>query len=263
MLTSASVYDLEQAGNTEDITFFRDAVLQLGGPVLELGCGTGRLTIPVAEGGIEVVGLDISIDMLSRFRDKMQSLSENIKNNIAMVRGDIGRFTLKKIFQTIICSSNTLFLLESEAAIADALNCMRSHLLPSGEFIIDVDAISAETRLALASYPHEDVADIAVMGKSGDEPLQRTHSIEVLGPSVANSETSLSRKRFRVSYKYRDPSGVICATRREDVLLLTPDELSRLICEQGFEITEQFGWYDRRPFTPADNKLLIIARKKE
>lgn len=263
VLDSASVYDLEQAANIKDIKFFCAAAQKIGGPVLELGCGTGRLTIPLAEAGNEIVGLDISMTMISRFREKLRIQSQEIRERIRIMRGDIGHFCLKKKFPMAICSSNTLFLLESKAAIAESLNRAHKHLLPGGSLIIDVDAISAETRMALVKYPLEDVHDIVITAGSGNSPLRRTHSIKPIGSNPRDTDATLPTNRFSVSYKYLDEWGHIRATRHENVILLTPEELLRLLREQGFEVTEKFGGYDRRPFTETDHKLIIVARKRE
>jgi hypothetical protein len=157
-----------------------------------------------------------------------------------------------------LCSSNTLLLLESKDAIAETIGCVRAHLAPAGIFLIDVDAISPETRAALARYPLENVPDIVVAAGAGRSPLQRMHSIVPSDPASQSCEN-----RFSVSYKYVDNAGGLQATRNEDVILLTPDELVRLVREQGFAIAEKCGWYDRRPFTGAEQKLIIFARKQE
>ncbi len=262
VLDSASIYDLEQAGNREDIAFFCGAAQKIGGPVLDLGCGTGRLTIPVAETGNELVGVDISMTMLGRFREKLKTRPQEIRKRIGIIRANIARFSLKKKFRMAICSSNTLFLLESRAAVARALNCVQKHLLPGGRFIIDVDAISEETRAALVKYPLEDVDDIIIPIEPGKNSLRRTHSIRPLGSTRGGRNPNFSTNRFSVSYKYHDEWDHVCATRQENVILLTPDELFQLLHEQGFVIAGKFGGYDRRPFTGTEHKLIIVTRKE-
>ena len=70
----ADVYDTVYTYLRDDIPFYVDAAKRYGGPVLELGCGTGRVTVPIAEAGVEIVGLDISQAMLDVARSKLDSL---------------------------------------------------------------------------------------------------------------------------------------------------------------------------------------------
>jgi SAM-dependent methyltransferase len=262
-LDPAIVYDLEQEGNTEDIDFFCEAAHEIGDPILDLGCGTGRLTIPLAEAGNKIVGLDISMEMLTRFHEKFKNRPQTIRDRMEIVQGSMRHFALERSFQMAICSSNTLFLLESEQAIIEALACVHSHLMPGGRFLIDVDAISSEMRVALTQYPPADVPDIVIAADKSGGLLQRTHGVRALRSELQDSKGDSPRNGFSVSYKYSDKQGAVRAMRHENVILLTPEELLQLLRRQGFGIVESFGWYDRRPFAGTESKLIVIAQRKE
>ena len=100
-MTEASLYDaptlydfIIRAGPCE--AFYRDLARQTGGPILELACGTGRLTIPPARDGHEVVGLDLSLAMLNAAKAKAA------KVKISFVQGDMRNFDLQRRFPLIV-----------------------------------------------------------------------------------------------------------------------------------------------------------------
>jgi len=253
LLDSAACYDLEQSRNTEDIGFFVEAAKRIGGPVLELGCGTGRLTVPLAQAGLEVTALDISATMLMRLDERLRQEQAETRRRISMFRADMKRFALKRKFCAAIWSSNTLLLVGSERSIGEALDCAGSHLLPDGRIIIDVAATDTEARRALMSYPGGDIPDLTLDDASGKRVLKRTHRVE---PHGSSGDHAVS-----ITYKYFD-GGDFRTERREDLVLVTPDELLGLLVRHGYEPTETFGWYNRRPFSQDARKLIIVAHGK-
>lgn len=253
LLDSAACYDLEQSRNTEDIGFFVEAAKRIGGPILELGCGTGRLTVPLAQAGLEVTALDISAAMLMRLGERLQQEAPDARRRISLFRADMKRFALKRKFRAAIWSSNTLLLLGSERSIGEALDCVGSHLLPDGRIIIDVAATDAGARSSLMNYPGGDIPDITFADASGNRVLKRTHRVE---PRGSNRDHAVS-----ITYKYFDGED-FRTERREDLVLFTPDELLGLLTRQGYEATETFGWYDRRLFSQNARKLIVVARRR-
>ena len=249
----AEAVDLEHGPGDQDIPFFVTMARRMSGPLIELGCGTGRLALPLARSGMEVAAIDISADMLCRFNERLAREPTDVRSRISLIRADMRRFALNRRFSGAICSSNTLLLLASEDAIAEALACIRSHLEPGGTIVIDVAAIDGETRGALMDYPCEDIPDLTFAATSGGDPLRRTHSIE----SAADANG------ISVRYRYLDSQDGLCAERREDIVLLLPEELLRLMSEQGYEVLHTFGWYDGRRYCDTERKLIVVARTKE
>ncbi len=253
--------DIEECRDGEDIAFFGEMAHRTGGPLLELGCGAGRLAIPIARSGIPVTALDSSASALERFRRKLEHEPPAIRSRIRLIRADMRRFSLKERFRCAICSSNTLLLLASESAIAEALACVGSHLEPGGIIVIDVAAIDEEMRAALMRYPGETIPDLVFSGESDEHPLMRAHSVKPGSAEARGVGTTPRAGGISIRYEYFDDRGGLRAQRREDLVLLTPAELLRLLNEQGFEVVEKFGWYDRRPFSESERKLLVAARR--
>ena len=88
---SAVYYDYVATGVEGDVPFYVEEARSAGSPVLELGCGTGRILIPMAAAGLEVVGLDASHDMLMIARNKLEVLPPEVRRRVQLVEGDMRR----------------------------------------------------------------------------------------------------------------------------------------------------------------------------
>src|SRR5262245_6663423 len=95
----ADLYDhVTPYRNRADVAFFVDAAEKAGSPVLEVGCGTGRVLIPTARAGIEIVGLDQSSRMLDVCREGLLSEPAAVQASVMLVQGDMRRFDLNRAF---------------------------------------------------------------------------------------------------------------------------------------------------------------------
>jgi SAM-dependent methyltransferase len=125
------------SNRTQDVAFYASAARKYGDPVLELGCGTGRITMAIAEGGYRVVGLDISEKMLKRAVEKRAGLTREARERVHLVQGDMTQLDLKEKFRTIIIPFRPFqHLLETEQQMG-CLNCARKHLAAGGHLIVD------------------------------------------------------------------------------------------------------------------------------
>src|ERR1700720_848752 len=131
-------------GRLGDVAFYRDAGHEFGDPVLELGCGTGRITMALAEAGKRVTGLDISERMLERAGQKRLALYTEERERVHLVQGDMAKFDLGEKFRLIIIPFRPFqHLLEVKEQMA-CLECVRKHLAPGGRLILDVFQTDAE-----------------------------------------------------------------------------------------------------------------------
>jgi SAM-dependent methyltransferase len=127
-------HDLECGGYVEDLPLWRE--LAGDGPVLDLGCGTGRVALDLAEHGVPVVGLDIDEVLLAELRRRAADLP------VETVRADARDFDLGRSFPVILAPMQTVQLLGGAAGRAGFLRCARAHLEPGGLFAIAIaDAI--------------------------------------------------------------------------------------------------------------------------
>jgi SAM-dependent methyltransferase len=123
-------HDLECGGYLEDLELWRE--LAGGGPVLDLGCGTGRVALDLAEHGVPVVGVDIDAVLLEELRRRAGELP------VETVRADVRDFDLGRRFPVVLAPMQTVQLLGGPTGRADLLRCAKAHLEPGGIFAIAV-----------------------------------------------------------------------------------------------------------------------------
>ncbi len=136
-------YDLEHVGDTDDIDFFVELVARLKpGRVLELACGNGRVTLPLARAAAEhrfdVVGLELVPEMLEAARRRIEEAEEAVRGRLTLVEGDMRAWRTEQPFDAIVtpCSS-VCHLLTLEDQIA-AWRSAFENLAPGGRFVVDV-----------------------------------------------------------------------------------------------------------------------------
>lgn len=110
-----------------------------GKNALEIGCGTGRLTIPIAKAGVAITGVDLSAAMLGKAREK--AAADEVV--IELVEGDMRDFDLGRRFETVLIPGNSLLHMLEERDVERALDAARRHLAPGGRLIFDITLSSA------------------------------------------------------------------------------------------------------------------------
>ena len=135
---TAEFYDyVEPYLTRSDVPFFVEKATASGGEVLELGCGTGRVLIPIARAGVSITGLDLSISMLEVCRNKLRSEPDEIQQNANILQGDMRSFDLHRQFALVIIPFRPF---QHLLRVEDQLACLHSvhhHLTPDGRFIFD------------------------------------------------------------------------------------------------------------------------------
>lgn len=162
------LYDAEYGGYQGDFDLFLNLISE--GNVLDLACGTGRLAIPMAQKGFNVVGLDASKPMLTLAREKSKKLP------IKWIQGDIRNFQLNETFDLILMAGNAFQALLSEEDQIQMLNCVRKHLKPSGLFVFNTrnpqeNDFRTENEFELwHDFQDQHGGDVQVYGKQQSDP---------------------------------------------------------------------------------------------
>ena len=131
----AEVYDLFYADIEDDLEMYLGFAERTGGPILELGAGTGRVSIALAEAGHTVVGLELSDDMRAIAQQKIAEAQ--LTDRVRMVTGDMRRFKLDQHFGLVIAPINTfLHNLTLDDQLA-TLSSIKKHLRPGGLLVLD------------------------------------------------------------------------------------------------------------------------------
>ncbi len=135
----ADLYDhIGPYQNRPDINFFVEAAHKSGGPVLEIGCGTGRVLVPTAREGIEIVGLDLSPHMLQICRSRLDHEAPEVKARAKLVEADMRDFDLGRRFKLITTPFRPF---QHLTTVEDQIACLRSihrHLEPKGLLILEI-----------------------------------------------------------------------------------------------------------------------------
>jgi SAM-dependent methyltransferase len=123
---------------SEDVEYYLAAALSHPGPVLEYGCGNGRIALPIARLGVPVTGVDQSAAMLADFRRTLRQESAQLRRRVTLRRGDMRSVRLERRFGLVLCTFNTLLHLYTRRDVERFLTRVRSHLRPRGWFVLDV-----------------------------------------------------------------------------------------------------------------------------
>ncbi len=126
------------ANRIDDVAFYVDLARRSGGPVLEYGIGNGRIALPIARHGIEVVGIDWSKAMLGDLRRRVSSEPIEVRRRIRTVRGDMRAKRLSTRFPLVTCTFNTALHLFTRADVERFFARVQEHLAPGGRFVVDL-----------------------------------------------------------------------------------------------------------------------------
>jgi SAM-dependent methyltransferase len=240
----------EHAHYDEDVAFWRRHAARLGGPVLDLGCATGRVAIPLARDGHDVWALDRSPAMLAELGRRLADEDPAVAARVHPVEGDLARFDLGPRFRLVIVAMNTLQVLTDPGDRRAAFRSVAAHLAPGGELIFDVALPDA----------HEIEASMGEERPGGRfrDPLTG----EVLTHSAWYDSWDRDTHTLAFTLRIRAGDGAGPereALRRHRVHLFTPAELSGLLEEAGLRHIEASGGFDGRPLRPGDERQVHRA----
>ncbi|MBC8133768.1 MAG: class I SAM-dependent methyltransferase [Deltaproteobacteria bacterium] len=134
----AALYDWEYRRRRNDIAFYRMLADERQGPVLDLGCGTGRLAVPLARDGHSVVGVDLSAAMLARAAARLRRLARPAANRCLLVRGDLRALPMRGHFPLAIAAFHTVQHLIDDRDLISLFRHVRRLIRPDGWFVFDV-----------------------------------------------------------------------------------------------------------------------------
>jgi SAM-dependent methyltransferase len=251
----ADIYDYVVPYRTRpDVNFFVEAAQLSGGPVLEAGCGTGRILIPTARAGVHIVGLDLSPHMLQVCRTRLLDEPQAVQSRVRLTQADMRNFDLAQTFRLVTLPFRSF---QHLTRAEDQLSCLRSihrHLVESGRLILDVFNPSLEALV------RDDLGK-----ESGDEPeftspdgrrVVRRHKI-------VRRDYASQINQIELIYYITHPDG-----RQERLVHAFPMryfyrfEAEHLLARCGFEAEQVYADYDKNPYgSKYPGELIIVAKK--
>ena len=224
--------------------FYVDLARQRGGAVLELACGTGQLTVPVALLGLPAVGLDRSRAMLNGARRRASAAG----TSVALVQGDMRDFALGRRFDLVFVARNSLLHLLSTADLLAALTAVRRHLTPDGIFAFDV--FNPDVRLLARPAGQRFPVMAVTTATFGRLTVEATHDYD---PS-----TQVNRATWYISAPDKPDEWTVPMVLRS----IFPQELPLLISAAGLELITRFGDLSATPFGPGSRAQVCLCRSR-
>jgi len=245
-------YDRADPGDT-GVAFYSALAREAGGSVLELACGTGRVTIPIAKLGFPVTGLDIVPGMLAQARSKSVGLS------VRWVEGDARTFDLREHFRLIFLTGNAFQASVTNAEQAAVLQRVHAHLDDEGLFAL-------ETRNPLFPNLKTREGFFVTLETLGEE-VRRPSYINVDGYEVHITTTQVYDHVAQIVHvtgtkRWHDGEQEHTQTTRTALRYTFPQELAALLHYNGFTILRQYGDWNEEPLTAASPTIISVCRKR-
>ncbi len=223
----AELYDPWSASVVEDVAFYLEEARRSGGPVVELGVGTGRIAVPIAADGIRVIGVDSSRRMLDVCARRAALAGVEVDLRV----GDLREPPVDDQVPLVICPFRSLLHMHTDEDRRRVLTAVHRLLPPGGRFVFDVFTPGAED----IAQTHERwlEREPGIFEHAVWDEVARTLTLTVRGP---DGETTMA------------------------LAWLSPGEWRALLQESGFEVAACYGWFDRTPFTGGDDTVWIARR---
>ncbi len=251
----AEFYDFTQPYQARpDIPFYIELAQESGGPVLEVGCGTGRVLLPIARAGVEIAGLDLSQGMLALCRQKLAQEPPDVQGRVALHYGDMRDFDLGRTFALATTPFRAFQHLETVEEQLACLTTIHRHLQPGGRMVLD---------LFNPSLPL--LTDDSRLEGWGDEP------------DMEMPDGRRVRRRFRIArrdwfnqvqdseiiYHVTHPDG-----REERLVHAFPMryifrfEAEHLLARSGFAVEAVYADFAKNPYgSQYPGELIFVARR--
>ena len=225
----ARLYDPWSASVVEDVEFYVEEALASGGPVVELACGTGRISVPVAKAGIRVIGVDASQRMLAVARE--YAAAEGVELELQL--GDMREPPVEERVPLVIIPFRSLLHMTTESDRLRALRAARELLVPGGRLVFDVFAPS-----------REDVED------THGRWLEREAGI------FERADWDEGERTLTLSVRRGEEASTM------HLAWLSPPEWSLLLDRAGFDVVAQWGWFDRRAYMGGEDVVFAAVRRE-
>lgn len=237
-----------------DINFYVEAAEANGGPVLEVGCGTGRVLIPTARAGVEIVGIDLSTHMLEICRERLQQEPEAVRTRVQLLEADMRDFDIGRTFSLATIPFRPF---QHLMTVDDQLACLRMinrHLVDGGMLVFDTFNPS------LHSLVRDDLGQ-----ELGEEPEFTTPD----GRRVIRRHRVVERDLFNqinhveLIYEVTYPDGTQQRLIHAFAMrYLFRFEAEHLLARSGFKVERVYADFEKNPFGstyPGD--LIFVANR--
>lgn len=248
----ARYYDMDFLDVAYDAELYQQLAHDTGGPVLELGVGSGRLAVPLALAGHEVLGIDHDAAMLARARAAWTATRGRLEaSRLRTAQADFRTFREEPRFGLVLMAVNTFLLAEDDQARLAILETMRVHLRPHGVAAIE---IGTPNRAELARYDRRIQHEWLRTDPETGEEVSKSIS--------ANYDATLETLELSQIYEWTPAGGgPLSRVTQTDLLHLLPARrLVELAMEAGFGSTQLWGDHLSMPHRVGSHRAVLEAR---
>ena len=236
-----ALYDRLLTGSTDSRQIWLDFAARYGGPILELASGTGRVSIPLAQSGFNVTGLELAPPMLAEAQRRAVAADVDV----TWVQGDMCGFELNRRFSLVILPNNTLCHLYTLADFEACMAAVHRHLQSDGHFIVEVFVPNLDI---LRQNPNDRQPFARIAAPDGGDELVVTQT--------ARYDAATQMRHIMLYYQFSNRDEVL--TGDLNMRMYFPRELDALFRYNGFTVEQKYGGLDLRPFD-ADSPTQIFV----
>ena len=245
----ARFYDLDLEGFDDDVALYLE--LAAGLDVLELGCGTGRVAVPLAEAGLRVTGVDLSPAMLTRARERAEGLP------LRLVEGDMRTLDLGERFGAVLLPLGGLQHMTTTREVVAAIETVARHLAPDGQAVVDIEAPHPDDWLPgprpLIEHWTRAVPVVGVPGAGGGLAGSVTKLVAVEGRPVE------ALRLVTYHFDVQPAEGPLQrVTQQFELRVITAGELELAGRLAGLRVAAWYGDYDGSAPREGDERLIAV-----
>lgn len=246
----AEFYDLEHDGFDDDLAFYLNMSTLHGGPVLELGCGSGRIMRPLLDAGLKVTGLDASAVMLDRARDRLSSKRQ--RSGLTLFQGELAAANEAPAgpFGVVILGLNGLLHATTSVEQRKVLKSARAALRPGGQLLLDVVNPAGPSFQGLDLQVLHEGTWTTSAGERVDKFSSRciNSAAQEIEVTLWYDITATSGRVRRIHSGFRQR-------------FVHASELELMLEVAGFESWQVFGGYELEPFDADSDRIVIAAER--
>lgn len=255
----AALYDWEYRRRRDDVRFYTMLADERGGPILDLGCGTGRLMLPLVRAGHVVVGVDRAPAMLARAAARLRRLAPRARRRALLLRGDLRRLPVRRRFQFAVAAFHTIQHLATDRELTRFFAGVARTLLPGGWFAFDTFAPNAQfLRRASASATRRPRDDARRWART------RFKHPTTGRPTEYSESYRLDGRQLVSTFHYRAVGGRQRRARAARVelahRLLDLAEIEKLLARTGLTLIATWGDFDGGPLDAHTEQHVYLLR---
>ena len=236
----ATLYDQQYQHYRNDLRFYIDIANDYGSPILELGAGTGRVSIALAKAGYEVTGIEYSQDMLALAQERIQGF----EHLISFRNGDMRSLVLNQLFPVIIAPFNTLMHAYTLQDQDDTLRTVQRHLAPGGVFAFDLYNPNFSELNVLkreAEWEHVGGVDSELFVyqslDADNQILESRYYLDTIEDGILKRQIALLKQRYYTRF-----------------------EVERMLRQAGFKHIQIYGGFDKQRYTTQAPHIIVLAK---